>query len=73
MTSKTWLRVEERPVSYPCQYGEFADSASSSGTQFRKPVATRTAVSGSCIPMCTCNPKIATRSATQRSFSTTPW
>jgi hypothetical protein len=72
MVSKTWMRVDASPVSRACQYGEFADSASSSGNHVRSPVATLTAASGDSIPTCTCSPKIATRSATQRNFSTTP-
>ena len=73
IVSNTLLRVEARPVSRPCQYGELAESARNSGTQLRSPVATATAVSGAGMPTWTCRPKIATRSATQRSLSTTPW
>ena len=38
--SKTFERADARPVSRPCQNGEFADSASSSGSQVRIAFAT---------------------------------
>ena len=43
---KTGTRAEASPVSRPCQKGEFAASASSSGTCTRSPRSARTADSG---------------------------
>jgi hypothetical protein len=40
---KIGIPVEASPVSRPCQYGELADSASSSGRYSRIPSSARTA------------------------------
>ena len=67
---KIGIRVEARPVASPRQNGEFALSASSTGTCTRMPLATWIALSGSSIPTCTCSPKMISWRATKRSSST---
>jgi hypothetical protein len=67
--SKILLLVEASPVSRPCQNGEFADRASSSGTWVRNPSATAVAAAGDGMPTWTCSPKIATCSATHLNSS----
>jgi len=64
--SKIFDRADARPVSRPRQNGELADSARSSGSQVRRPPATRIACCPVSIPTWTWRPKISCRSAVQR-------
>ena len=70
--SKIFVRADASPVSRPCQKGEFADSASSSGSQVRSAFATEIACVVLSSPTWTCSPKITSRSAIQRIFSIRP-
>ena len=66
---KAWnsgVRAEARPVSRPCQKGELAESASSSGRCERSRLAARIASSGSGTPTCTCSAKVGSRRASSR-------
>ncbi len=63
---KIGIRVEASPVSRPCQYGELAESASSSGRYSRIPSSARTARTGSGTPTCTCSAKVGSRCASAR-------
>jgi hypothetical protein len=62
--SKSFTRVEAKPVSRPCQNGEFAESASSSGSHVRSAFETAIACCAVASPTWTCRPKISPRSAT---------
>ena len=66
---KIGIRVEASPVACPRQNGELADSASSTGTWTRMPLATWMALSASSIPTCTWRPKMTSWRATKRSAS----
>ena len=55
---KIGVRLEASPVASARQNGELADSASSTGTCTRIPLATWIALSGSSIPTWTWMPKM---------------
>ena len=63
---KIGMRAEASPVSRPCQYGELALSASSSGRYSRSPSSARTARTGSGTPTCTCSANVGSRCASAR-------
>ena len=63
---KTGVRAEASPLSRPCQKGELAESARSSGSQTRIPLVTRIAVSGSGIPTWTWRANVGSRRASSR-------
>ena len=60
------VRAEARPVSRPCQKGEFTDSASSSGRCARIRLTSSMPASGSGMPTCTCSAKVGSRRASSR-------
>ena len=60
------VRADARPVSRPCQNGEFADRASRSGRWTRMRLATRIATSGSGSPTWTCSANVGSRRASAR-------
>ena len=64
---KIGVRVDSSPVWSPRQNGEFALSASRTGTWTRIPLATWIALSASSMPTCTCMPKMSSWRATKRS------
>ena len=70
---KTGTRAEASPVSRPCQNGEFADSASSSGTWTRNPRNARTAASAPGTATCTCIANVGSRRASSRIESWIDW
>src|SRR3954454_5734170 len=63
---KSGVRAEARPESRPCQNGELADSASSSGTWARIRLSSPIASSGSRTPTCTCSANVGSRRASSR-------
>ena len=58
------------PVSRPSKYGEFADSASTTGSQGRIVSMTRKHASASGIPTWTCSPLTPCRRADDPAYST---
>ena len=60
----TCVLAEWSPVSTPSWNGELADTASSSGSQFRSAVVTRTARSAPRIATCVCTPNVLLRQTT---------
>jgi hypothetical protein len=67
------VRADASPVSRPCQYGELAERASSSGRCTRIRLATRIATSGSGSPTCTCSANVGSRRASARTDPITAW
>ena len=63
---KIGTRADARPVSRPCQNGEFAASASSSGTCTRIPRSARIADSASGTATWTCSANVGSRRASSR-------
>jgi hypothetical protein len=61
---KTWVRAECRPVSTPSWNGELADTARSSGSQFRSALVTRIARSAPRIATCVWIPNVLLRQTT---------
>ena len=59
----TSVRIERIPVSCPSKYGEFAESASTSGSHGKTVSSTRWQVSASGMPTCTCSPLTPCRRA----------
>ena len=70
---KSGVRAEARPVSLPCQRGELADSASSSGRWPRIRFISSIAASGEATPTCTWSAKVGSRRASSRIESYTCW
>ncbi len=66
---KAWkmtVRAEQMPASRPCQKGELADSASSSGRWARMRFSSRVADAASATPTWTCSAKVGSRRASSR-------
>ena len=59
-----WVRAEWSPVSTSSWNGELAETASSSGSQFRSAVVTRTARSAPRIATCVWTPNVLLRQTT---------
>ena len=64
--SKIGMRTEAIPLSRPCQNGELAESASSSGRWTRSRASARAAISGSGTPTWTCSANVGSRRASSR-------